>query len=66
MQIVVELLCIIRKQKTSVFPITAKIEPLEAKGMTFKPKVLAFETNKEFRWLGHLLFPGLFDGEHKF
>ena len=46
--------------------ITARIEPPEAKGMTFKPKVLAFDANKEFRWLGHLLFPGLFDGEHKF
>ena len=34
--------------------------------MTFKPTVLAFEKNKEFRWIGHLLFPGLFDGEHKF
>ncbi|MFZ4545382.1 MAG: hypothetical protein ACOYOA_15120 [Saprospiraceae bacterium] len=21
---------------------------------------------KEFRWIGHLLFKGLFDGEHKF
>lgn len=46
--------------------ISARIELPGAKGMTFKPKVLAFETNKEFRWLGHLLFPGLFDGEHKF
>ncbi len=35
-------------------------------GMNFKPKVMAFEKNKEFRWLGHLLFPGLFDGEHRF
>ena len=34
--------------------------------MTFKPTVLAFEPNKEFRWIGHLLFPGLFDGEHIF
>ena len=34
--------------------------------MTFKPRVLAFEANKEFRWRGHLLFTGLFDGEHKF
>ncbi len=46
--------------------ITARIEPPEAKGMTFKPKVLCYETNKELRWLGHLLFAGLFDGEHKF
>lgn len=46
--------------------IVARIEPPEAKGMTFKPRVLAFEPNKEFRWIGHLLFPGLFDGEHIF
>ena len=46
--------------------ITARLEPPEANGMTFKPTVLAFEKNKEFRWIGHLLFPRLFDGEHKF
>lgn len=46
--------------------ITARLEPPGAKGMTFKPRVVAFETNKEFRWIGNLLFPGLFDGEHKF
>jgi len=46
--------------------IVARIEPPKAKGMTFKPKVLVFDTNKEFRWIGHLLFPGFFDGEHKF
>ncbi|MDN3676077.1 SRPBCC domain-containing protein [Flavobacterium paronense] len=46
--------------------ITARIEPPKAKGMTFKPKVLTYETNKELKWLGHLLLAGLFDGEHKF
>ncbi len=46
--------------------ITVRIEPLESKGMTFKPKILTSETNKEFKWIGHLLFAGLFDGEHKF
>ncbi len=46
--------------------IEVRIEPPGASGMTFKPKVLVFEINKEVRWLGHLLFPGLFDGEHKF
>lgn len=34
--------------------------------MTFKPKVLVYDANKEFSWLGHLLFPGLFDGHHTF
>jgi hypothetical protein len=46
--------------------ITARIEPPNAKGMTFKPRILVFNPNKELRWLGHLLFAGLFDGEHKF
>lgn len=35
-------------------------------GMKFKPTVLKFKTAKEFRWIGHLLFKGLFDGEHSF
>jgi len=35
-------------------------------GMQFKPKVLVFEKNKELRWLGKLLLPGIFDGEHLF
>jgi hypothetical protein len=46
--------------------IVVRLEPPGKKGMTFKPKVLAFDSGKSFRWLGHLLFPGLFDGEHLF
>jgi hypothetical protein len=46
--------------------ISVRIEPPEAKGMTFTPKVLAFTPNKEFRWKGKLLLTGLFDGEHIF
>lgn len=46
--------------------IVARIEPPGAKGMTFKPTVLVANQHKEFRWIGHLLFPGLFDGEHRF
>lgn len=46
--------------------ISVRIEPAQSKGMNFTPKVLAFERNKEFRWLGHLFIPGIFDGEHKF
>jgi hypothetical protein len=34
--------------------------------MNFKPKVLVYEPNKQFSWLGHLFIPGLFDGEHIF
>jgi hypothetical protein len=32
--------------------------------MTFHPKVLTCEPNRELRWLGRFLVPGLFDGEH--
>jgi hypothetical protein len=46
--------------------ITARIEPPEASGMTFKPKILTFIKDRELSWLGHLLFPGIFDGKHKF
>jgi hypothetical protein len=42
------------------------LEPPGGRGMTFKPKVLKAEPNRELRWLGHLLVPGLFDGEHSF
>ena len=42
------------------------IQPSGARGMTFRPTVLKAEPNQELRWLGHLLMPGLFDGEHIF
>jgi hypothetical protein len=42
------------------------LRPSGAKGMTFRPKVLKAEPNRELRWLGHFLIPGLFDGEHIF
>lgn len=45
--------------------IIIRLEPPGANGMTFKPKVLVFEKNKEIRWIGNLWFKGLFDGEHK-
>ncbi|WP_411965077.1 SRPBCC family protein [Haloferax sp. YSMS24] len=32
----------------------------------FEPDVTRCEKHREFRWLGHLVLPGLFDGEHQF
>jgi hypothetical protein len=46
--------------------ILVKIVPPGQKGMTFRPRVLAFDRNRRFEWLGHLLFPGIFDGAHSF
>lgn len=34
--------------------------------MTIKPTVLAVEEPRAFRWIGHFMFRGLFDGEHSF
>ncbi len=42
------------------------LQPPGSSAMTFKPTVLVFDKNKEFRWLGKLFFKGLFDGEHYF
>lgn len=46
--------------------ISVSIVPPQGKSMTFSPTVLVFERNREFRWIGRLLFKGVFDGEHKF
>lgn len=43
-----------------------KIQPPNSRAMTFKPVVVKAEPDKELRWLGRLLIPGLFDGEHRF
>lgn len=42
------------------------LQPPGGRGMTFRPTVLAAEPDRELRWLGRLLVPGLFDGEHSF
>ena len=42
------------------------LQPEGAGGMTVRPRVLTAEPGRELRWCGHLLFPGLFDGEHIF
>ena len=34
--------------------------------MRFRPKVLKVVPNRELRWLGRLVLPRLFDGEHIF
>lgn len=46
--------------------LTIRLQSPGGKGMTFKPKVLVAEPNKELRWLGRLGMPGIFDGEHYF
>jgi hypothetical protein len=43
-----------------------RIEPPGARGWTFRPRMIAYEPNRELRWIGRVLIPGLFDGEHVF
>lgn len=46
--------------------IQISLTPPDTKPMTFSPKVLTFESGSELRWIGHILIPGVFDGEHSF
>ena len=46
--------------------INVTIQPPNQKPMQFTPTILTLKTNEEFRWLGHLWFKGIFDGEHYF
>lgn len=46
--------------------ISAVIKPSGGNGMTIRPKILRVDENRELRWKGHLVIPGLFDGEHIF
>lgn len=46
--------------------IAARLTPPGGKAMTIKPRVKAYDHQRELRWLGNLLIPGLFDGEHQF
>jgi hypothetical protein len=46
--------------------VEAQIHAPGKKAMLFKPKVLVFDSLQEFRWIGKLFIPRLFDGEHTF
>ncbi len=47
-------------------PLRVFIQPPGSRGMRFRPTVLAVEPERELRWKGKLVVPGLFDGEHFF
>lgn len=43
-----------------------QITPPGKSPMKFRPTVVRLEPGREWRWLGHLGMPGIFDGEHGF
>jgi hypothetical protein len=42
------------------------LQPPGSRGITLHPRVLSAIPGQELEWLGHLLVPGIFDGEHRF
>lgn len=46
--------------------LSVRIQPPEGRGMTFKPRITAFEPEHRLEWLGRLFVRGLFDGRHTF
>jgi hypothetical protein len=43
-----------------------RVVPPGKRGMGFKPTVTAAEPRRELAWLGRVLAPGIFDGDHHF
>lgn len=43
-----------------------RIEPPGGMAATLRPRLIAADPGRELRWLGHLVIPGLFDGNHRF
>jgi len=46
--------------------LTIRMQPDSGRAMTFRPTVLEVEPNQRLRWVGRVLAPGVFDGEHSF
>jgi len=46
--------------------LTIRMQPEGGRAMTFRPTVLDATPGRRLRWLGRLILPGIFDGEHSF
>ncbi|MDX1530758.1 MAG: SRPBCC domain-containing protein [Rhodothermales bacterium] len=46
--------------------LTVRIAPPGGRAMTFRPTVTCVRAEREFRWVGRLLAPFVFEGEHVF
>jgi hypothetical protein len=44
--------------------ITVELQPPGHRATSFKPELLSVEPRRSFRWLGRVMMPGIFDGEH--
>ena len=46
--------------------LTLRMQPVGGRAMTFRPTVLEATPQHRLRWIGRVLLPGVFDGEHSF
>ena len=46
--------------------LTNRMQPVGGRGITLRPTVLEADPGRRLRWLGHMLAPGIFDGDHTF
>lgn len=46
--------------------LTVRIQAPGRSAISFRPRVLIAEPERQLRWKGRLVLPGLFDGEHSF
>ena len=53
-------------EPTTGAQLEVRIQPSGTHGTTIRPTVLKAEQNRELRWIGHWLTPGLLDDEHIF
>lgn len=56
----------IQGEKSPGGKLKVAIHPPNGKEMTFKPKILVLEQNRELKWMGQGPIKGLFDGVHSF
>ena len=59
----------IREARGSAVPgerIVIRVHQADKRANTFKPRILAADPGRELRWRGHVIAPGVFDGEHAF
>jgi len=56
----------VRGEPTTGAQLQVTIQPSGTHGTTIRPTVLKAEPNRELRWMGHWLLPGLLDDEHIF
>jgi len=45
--------------------LSVTVQPPGRRSSSFRPTVLAADRARELRWLGRVLIPGIFDGEHR-